>query len=454
MSFNLTNLRPMVRALAHRNFRLFFVGQGISLIGTWMQQIAMAWLVYRLTNSVFLLGIVGFASQIPTIFVAPFAGVMTDRCNQRNLLLLTQSLAMTQAFLLALLALTGWITVWQIVLLSIFLGIINTFDMTARQAFFLDMVPDMDDLSNAIALNSSLVNVTRLVGPAIAGLTIALTGEGGCFLLNGISYVAVLAALVSMDVSQRVARITAPLSKGLSEGVAYTLSFAPVREVLLLLALVSLMGAPFGVLLPVFARDILHGGPQTLSLLTAAGGLGALAGAIYLAGRKTMKGIGAAIVSATVVFGVGLMVFPLSHALPVSLLILLCMGCAQMVQAAGINTVLHTIVEDDKRGRVMSYYTMALVGITPLGSLLAGILADRIGAPMTVLLGGPFCLLGSWIFARKLPHLRDVAMRALQERREMEATIGSTFIEYAGMSAEKPPNALPELAHVAVGEGT
>jgi MFS family permease len=325
---------------------------------------------------------------------------------------------------------------------TVLLGIINTFDMTARQAFFLEMVPDMKDLANAIALNSLLVNVTRLMSPLIAGLTIALTGEGVCFLVNGVSFIAVLAALLAMDVTPTAIRATAPLGRGLKEGVTYVRRCGPVRNVLLLLSLVSFVGAPYAVLLPVFARELLHGGAYTLSILTAAVGFGALTGAAYLAHRQAAAGLGNTIVLATAAFGVGLMVFPLSHSLAMSLLILFGMGCAQMVHTASSNTVLQTVVDDDKRGRVMSFYTMSLVGMTPLGSLLAGILADHVGAPTALILGGPFCLLGAGLFAWKLPGLREVFDHA---PRRLEAsnvgTINSVRLQVPDRESAFAPSA-------------
>ncbi|HEV3144025.1 MAG TPA: MFS transporter [Gemmataceae bacterium] len=413
-----TSVKPMVRALSHRNFRLFVVGQGISLIGTWMQQIAMAWLVYRMTNSAVLLGVVGFAGQIPAFFLAPVAGVVSDRANRRALLLVTQLLAMIQAFLLAVLTLTGLISVWQLIALSVVLGTVNTFDMTIRQAFMMEMVPDQNDLANAIALNSTLVNLTRLIGPSIAGITIAVTGEGICFLLNGLSYLAVLWALVAMKIPAVAAPARPHWVEGIVAGIKYTFGFAPLRAVILLLALIGFMAAPYSVLLPVFASEILHGGASTLGFLTAAAGLGALAGTIYLASREGIRGAGTLIALCAAALGVALVIFSLSTNLPTTLAALFVIGFAQMVLMAASNTVLQTLVDAEMRGRVMSFYTLALLGVAPLGGLLAGVLADQIGAARAVLAGAPFCLLGAALFARKLPQLRQKARAAMELRRQ------------------------------------
>jgi MFS family permease len=414
----LSNIRPMARSMAHRNFRLFVIGQGISLLGTWMQQIAMAWLVYRMTNSAFLLGLVGFAGQIPTFFLAPVAGVVSDRARRRPLLLVTQSLAMIQAFLLAALTLTGLISVWQLVVLSVVLGIVNTFDMTIRQAFMMEMVPEHKDLANAIALNSTLVNLTRLIGPSIAGITIAVMGEGICFLLNGLSYLAVLWALLAMEIPVAMERTHPHWLKGIIQGIMYTFGFAPVRAVILLLSLIGFMAAPYAVLLPVFASEVLHGDASTLGFLTAAAGVGALAGTLYLASREGLRGAGTLLAVCAAALGVALVIFSLSASLAVTLAALFVIGFTQMVLMAGSNTVLQTLVDEEMRGRVMSFYTLALMGIAPLGGLLAGMLADKIGASRAVLLGAPCCMLGAAVFARKLPYLRKKARAAMELRQQ------------------------------------
>jgi MFS family permease len=398
----------MLRALRHKNYRLFFSGQSISLIGTWMTRIATSWLVYRLTGSALLLGVVGFAGQIPSFILAPFAGVLVDRWNRHRLLVVTQVLALLQSLALAVLALTGLIKIWQVIVLSVFQGIINAFDMPARQAFVVEMVDRRDDLANAIALNSSMVNAARLLGPSIGGVVIAAVGEGWCFMIDAISYLAVIASLLAMTITPRMLKPTkdANIFQQLREGWIYVVRFAPIRNVLLLLALVSLVGMPYTVLMPVFANDVLHGGPSTLGLLMAASGVGALAGAMFLAARKSVLGLGKYIPLMAGTFGAGLIAFSFTRVLWLSLALMIVTGLGFMVQMAASNTILQTIVDEDKRGRVMSFYTMAFMGTAPFGSLLAGIVAERIGAPHTLLFGGIGCILGALWFAQSLPALR------------------------------------------------
>jgi MFS family permease len=398
----------MLRALGHRNYRLFFGGQGVSMIGTWMTRVATSWLVYRLTGSALLLGLVGFAGQIPSFLLAPVAGVLVDRWDRHKLLVWTQVLAMAQSLALAALTLAGAIEVWHVVALAVFQGLVNAFDMPARQAFVVEMVATREDLPNAIALNSSMVNGARLVGPSVAGVIIAAVGEGWCFMLDGVSYVAVIASLLLMRVAPRPAapRGAANVVAQLREGWTYVSGFAPIRNVLLLLALVSLVGMPYTVLMPVFANEVLGGGPNTLGLLMAASGVGALGGAMFLASRTTVLGLGKYIPLMAGVFGAGLVAFSFSRALWLSLALMVATGLGFMVQMAASNTVLQTIVDEDKRGRVMSFYTMAFMGTAPFGSLLAGWVADRIGAPSTLTFGGVGCVLGALWFARSLPALR------------------------------------------------
>ncbi len=397
----------MLRALRHRNYRLFFGGQSVSLIGTWMTRLATSWLVYRLTHSALLLGVVSFAGQIPTFLLAPFAGVWVDRWNRHRVLLVTQVLAMLQSFALAGLALANIITVWDILWLSVFQGLINAFDMPARQAFVVQMVEDRRDLGNAIALNSSMVNMARLIGPSIAGMLIAAVGEGYCFLIDGISYVAVIASLLLMKITElprtRAARST---FAELRDGWNYVSGFAPIRSILLLLGLISLMGMPYTVLMPIFAGTILGGGPHTLGFLMAAVGVGALVGAFHLAARRSVLGLGRVTAISAAIFGAGLVAFSHSRWLPLSLILMFVVGLGMMTQMASSNTILQTIVQEDKRGRVMSYYAMAFTGMAPFGSLLAGTVAHRIGAPDTLLITGACCIAGAIWFARELPEIR------------------------------------------------
>ncbi len=394
-----------LRALRHRNYRLFFGGQSVSLIGTWMTRIATSWLVYRLTGSAWLLGIVGFAGQIPTFLLAPFAGVWVDRLNRHHVLVVTQVLAMVQSFWLALLALANRITIADIIWLSAFQGLINAFDMPARQAFVVEMV-DRGDLSNAIALNSSMVNMARLVGPSIAGVVIATVGEGYCFLIDGFSYLAVIASLLLMHLQTQEQRgKQAEMLTELKQGWTYVSKSVPIRSILFLLALVSLVGMPYTVLIPIFAGGILHGGPHTLGFLMAASGVGALAGALHLASRKTVLGLGRVVTLSAALFGIGLITFSQSRWLWLSLPLMFITGMGMMQQMAASNTILQTIVSGDIRGRVMSYYTMSFVGMAPFGSLLAGTVAARFGAPLTLLVSGLLCMLGAlWFWA----HLEDV----------------------------------------------
>jgi MFS family permease len=399
----LSNLRVLFRAFQYRNYRLFFSGQSISLIGTWMQRIALGWLVYRLTNSPILLGITGFSSQFPTFIFAPFAGVIADQTNRHRIMLITQTLAMIQALILAVLVLTNTITVTHIILLSIMLALIRGFDIPARQAFVVEMVEDKKDLGNAIALNSATFNGARLIGPSIAGLLITLFGEGICFAINGVSYIAVIRALLAMKLKKnRTVRTSKNMLIELRQGLIYALKSRRIRSVLSLLGLVSLVGMPYAILMPVFARDVLKGGPSTLGFLVGAAGIGALIGAILFASRKDVQGLERIIPLATTTFGSGLVIFSMSRTLWVSLIFMVMTGFGMMTQMVSSNTLLQTIVDDDKRGRVMSFYAMSFMGMAPVGSLLGGWFAKVIGAPNTLLLGGILCIIGAWAFAYTL----------------------------------------------------
>jgi MFS family permease len=397
----------LTRALQHRNYRLFFSGQTVSLVGTWITRIATSWLVYRLSGSVFLLGIVGFFGQIPTLILAPFAGVLVDRWDRHRILVVTQFLSMLQSVALAVLTFARIITVPDVLILQVVQGIINAFDTPARQAFVVEMVEDRADLPNAIALNSSMVNVSRVIGPSVAGLVIAAVGEAWCFTIDAISYVAVIASLLAMRIVKiERTRAETRVWEELSDGFRYVAHFAPVRESLLLLALVGTMGVPYTVLMPAIASSVLHGGPHTLGYLMTASGVGALCGALYLASRTSVLGLGRAIVVATMTFGAGLIAFSFSRSVWLSLLILPFVGGGMMVEMASTNTILQTIVDDQMRGRVMAFYTMSFLGTAPLGSLLAGFVADHIGPMKTILVGGTSCIIGGALFALRLPKLR------------------------------------------------
>jgi len=394
------------RALRYRNYRLFFSGQSISLIGTWMQQVAVSWLVYNMTHSSFLLGLVIFIGQIPTFLFAPLAGVIADRHNRHHLLIVTQVLAMIQACVLTTLVLTGTIAVWHVILLSFMLGLINAFDIPVRQAFTVQLVEKPEDLANAIALNSTMVNMAKLVGPSVAGILIALVGEGACFFINTVSYIPVIASLLMMKVPYTLIPSTRPMLSELREGLSYAFHSVPIRHILLLLGMVSLLGGAAQTLMPVFAIDVFHGGSRTLGFLMASSGFGALIGAIYLAARKSVIGLGRVIAFTSGLFALGVIAFAASKVLWLSMLILFMSGFGMMVEMASSNMILQTVVDDDKRGRIMSLYTMAFMGTAPIGSLAAGTLAHQFGAVPTLIAGGVLCLCSSLLFTRHLPAFR------------------------------------------------
>jgi MFS family permease len=409
--------RRITRALRSRNFRLFFGGQSISLVGTWITRIATSWLVYRLTGSVLLLGLVGFCGQIPTLLLSPFAGVLVDRMDRHRILVITQVLSLLQSAGLAVLTLAGRITVLDILVLQVAQGIINAFDTPARQAFVVQMVEDRADLPNAIALNSSMVNASRIIGPSIGGIVIAAVGEGWCFALDAVSYLAVIASLLAM---QLVPRLLPPrdtrMRDELRTGFEYIWRFLPVRWALLLLSLVSVMGMPYSVLMPAIATRVLHGGPHTLGFLMTASGVGALAGALYLASRRSVLGLARLMVAASACFGVGLVALGLSTTLWVALAVLPLVGAGMMITLAAANTIIQTVVSEELRGRVMSFFTMAFLGSAPIGSLLAGVAADRIGAQRTIVIGGVACLAGAAWFRWRLPHFRRLVRPVYLER--------------------------------------
>jgi MFS family permease len=410
--------RPrLTRALASRNYRLFFSGQSVSLVGTWITRVATSWLVYRLTGSVLLLGVVGFCGQIPTLVLAPFTGVLVDRWNRHRILVVTQALSLAQSAALAALTLSGVITVPHVLILQIAQGVINAFDTPARQAFVSEMVEDRADLPNAIALNSSMVNASRIIGPSIGGLVIAAVGEGWCFALDSLSYVAVIASLLAMRLVPRPrARRDTRMRDELAAGFHYVTRFIPVRSALVLLSLVSIAGMPYTVLMPAISANVLHGGPHTLGFLMTASGAGALGGALYLASRRSVLGLGRAMAVASTTFGVGLAAFSFSRSLWLSLLLLPIVGAGMMITMAATNTIIQTIVSEELRGRVMAFYTMAFLGTAPIGSLLAGLAADRMGAQRTVLLGGLACIAAGVWFSLRLPRLRELVRPIYVER--------------------------------------
>ena len=397
------------RTLKNRNFRLFFIGQGVSVIGAWMTRMATGWLVYRLTGSALLLGIVGFASQIVPFLLQPLAGVWVERMDRQKLLIRTQAAAAIQSFMLAALTLSHIVTIWEVIALSALQGLINAFDAPGRHSFFVQMIEDRNDLGNAIALNSTMVNGARLLGPALAGVTIGLAGEGGCFLIDGISYVAVVASLLMMKIKPvEIAHTADNLFRQVREGWDYVRTFSPIRTILLLFSIVSLMGYPYMVLLPIFAGQIFHGGPYTLGWLTAASGLGALISALSLAFRKSVVGLTRMIQMSSATLGLALILFGFARQFALSLLLMCFAGFGMMQSASASNTVMQTLVPEDKRARVISYYAMAYFGSAPIGSLLAGALAQKIGASHTIIITGTFCLLGSVWFSLQMPNIRMV----------------------------------------------
>jgi len=406
-------LNRITRALRHRNYRLFFGGQSISLIGTWITRIATSWLVYRLTGSELLLGIVGFCSQIPMLVLSPFAGVLVDRWDRHRILVITQILSALQSAALAVLALMNVITVAEVIVLQVLQGVINSFDTPARQSFVVEMVEDRADLPNAIALNSSMINASRIIGPSVGGVLIATMGEGWCFGADAISYIAVIASLLAMrrtPVTKAV--IDTKMLEELRTGWTYVSRFAPVRALLLIVALAGVAGMPYATLMPVIASKVLHGGAHTLGILMTASGFGALAGTLYLASRRTVLGLGKVIVAASIGLSLGLIAFSFSRALWLSIVILPVVGAGMMVQAASANTILQTVVDERLRGRVMAFYSLAIMGMQPIGSLLSGVIAERIGAPMTIFYGALLCLAGAlWLAVRRpmlAAHIRPI----------------------------------------------
>ena len=407
----------VTRALRHSNYRLFFFGQLVSLVGTWMQQVAEAWLVYRLTGSAALLGVAGFASQIPVFLLATIGGTVADRSNRHRILVITQTTSMVLPLILAALVFTGHVRVWHVFTLAATLGVVNAFDVPARQSFVVEMV-GKDDLVNAIALNSSIVNGARTVGPAVAGVLLAALGEGWCFLLNGLSYIAVITGLLLMKMPARAGAPRPPASLADSvEGFRYIRRTTPVRDLLLLVGLLSFAGMSYSVLMPIFADSILRGGPRGLGLLMASAGLGSLCGALTIASRSSTRGLGRIVAVSALVFGVSLALFALSRAFWLSAALLLVVGMSMITQAASTNTLIQSMVPDALRGRVMAVYAMMFMGMSPIGALVQGTLAERIGAPYTLVMGGCICVAGAIVFNIRLPALRIVARQLIDAQR-------------------------------------
>jgi MFS family permease len=406
-------LSRTLRAFKHRNYQLFFGGQLISLSGSWMQSLAQAWLVYRLTGSAVLLGFVAFAGQFPVFLFATVGGVFADRHRRRRILVATQTASMLLAFVLAALTLTQWVQVWHVFVLAALLGLVNAFDIPTRQAFVVEMV-GREDLVNAIALNSSMFNGARIIGPAVAGVLVATVGEGWCFFANGISYLAVIVGLLLMKI-KALERIHLPGSTlaSIIEGFRYVGRTGPVRSLLFLLGLISLLGLPYMVLMPIFADQILHGGARGLGLLMGASGIGALIGALSLAARSGARGLGRVVAFSAAGFGISLILFSFSRSFWLSAALLLPVGFTMIVEMAASNTLIQTLVPDNLRGRVMAVYSMMLMGMAPFGALLAGALAHHLSAPITVALGGAVCIVAAAVFGLRLPVFRREARQMI-----------------------------------------
>jgi MFS family permease len=413
-------LPATLRALQYRNFQLFFGGQLISVIGTWMQNVAQPWLVYKMTGSMVLLGGISFCSQIPIFLLSPLGGIVADRYPRQRIVIATQAASMVLALILAALTLSGTVHIWHIFVLSALLGTVNAFDVPARQSFIVEMV-GRPDLMNAIALNSSMFNASSVVGPAIAGILVAWIGEGWCFFANGVSYIAVIAGLLMM----RVAPHQRPVSNGspvenIIEGFRFVFANRPIHALLMLLGIASVTGKPFTVLMPVFADRILHGGPKALGLLTGSAGVGALCAALLLASRQTLKGLSVWIAGASTAFGIALIIFGFSRTYWFSAAMLVAVGFSLMLQMGSANTLIQSMVPDQLRGRVMSVYSMMILGMAPFGGLLAGLVADRVGAPVTVAIGGAVCLVTAGIFWSQLAEIRVRMRRMIAEQRAAE----------------------------------
>lgn len=431
-----SSMKLILRALKYRNYRLFFAGQGISLIGTWMQMAALGWLVYRLTGSEFYLGLVSFCGQIPIFLGSLIGGALADRWPRRKIIITTQFFAMIQAFLLAFIVAFDLVTINRIIMLSIFLGVVNAFDMPTRQAFVTEMLDDKNDLPNAIALNSLIFNIARQIGPMIAGFLIGQIGEASCFFINAISFVAVIASLIAMKLPQNI-KITdnGAMFSGIKDGISYSFGFLPIKYILFYTAAMSIVAMPYSILMPVFAKSILHGGPQTYGFLLWSTGIGAFIGAIFLARRKTVHGLDLVVVMAAGIFSAGVIGFSFSRTIWLSLLFIALPGFGIMVQMASINTILQTIVDDNMRGRVLSLHIIGFIGIAPFGSLLAGISAHHIGTPYTMLFSGILSIAVMVVFAKRLPSIRKL-VHPIYARKGIIPEIATGLAAAAQVSAQ------------------
>lgn len=397
----------MPRALRHRNFALFVGGQIFALIGYWLQQVALAWLVYRLTGSATLLGVLGFAANLPVLLLAPFAGLWSDRFNRHRMMLATQVFEMLQAITLTALAFSGAIEVWHIIALTAFLGMCVAVELPVRHAYLLELVGGKEDLANAVATTSLVANCGRLIGPVVAGVLISRYSEATCFFINALTYIAVLVSFAFIRVTpQQSAQKHPPVWQGLGEGFAYVWRTVPIRLLLLLLAATAITAAPYSTLMPAIVHDLFAGDAQTLGFLVGAAGMGAVAGTLLLSIRRHVRGLLRFILGAALAVGAALVALSFSRWLPLSILLMSAIGFSMLVITVSTNMILQTIVDDDKRGRVMSLYTAAFLGIAPLGALLAGVFADRIGATTTVMIGGLLCIVVAASIARKLPAIR------------------------------------------------
>lgn len=413
------------RALKYKNYRLFFWGQCISLVGTWIQQVAMSWLIYSLTKSALLMGIIAFTGSVPSIIVSPFAGVWIDRVNKHKALILVQIAFLVEALILALLTIFGAIQTWHIVLLSVVFGVIVAVDIPLRQSFIIELVDDDNDLGNAISLNSSSFNLARLIGPAIAGILISIFNEGICFMLNAISYIAVIWALIAMKFSSTPVIVEKKINviKELKEGIEYSFNSVQIRNLLLFMAFASFIGMSYPVLMPIFAKEILNGNAQTLGFLMSSSGIGALVGALYLASRKVVSGLANWLSIAAISVGIGLSILGSFKQEFISHCTMFLIGFGVVIIIAACNTLIQHFVDDDKRGRVLSMYTIAFMGAAPIGSLFSGTVANSVGVQKTFIISGLAMIVAALVFATKLKLLNKTPLKEKLQKQKASTTV-------------------------------